>query len=59
MVASIFLIFLYMSDQCNGFQPWLLQTANFSSGMNDTLHSEICQLSAQLVAVKWDLAVEK
>ena len=51
---------LSMSEQNNGFQPWLLLTANFSSGMNDSpLYSEICQLSAQLIVVEQDLAVEK
>ena len=51
---------LSMSDQHNGFQPRLLQTANFSSGINDSaLHSEIRQLSAQLVVVERDLPVEK
>lgn len=50
---------LSMSDQHNGFQPRLLQTANFSSGINGSaLHSEIRQLSAQLVVVERDLAVE-
>ena len=51
---------LSMSEQHNGFQPWLLPMANFSSGMNNSpLYSEIHQLSAQLIIVKWDLAVKK
>jgi hypothetical protein len=51
---------LSMSEHHNGFQPRLLPTANFTSGINDgALHSEIRQLSAQLLVVERDLAVEK
>src|ERR1700678_3844021 len=51
---------LSMSEHHDGFQSRLLPTGNFASAINDgALHSVIRQLSAQLLVVERDLAVEK
>src|ERR1700678_4306538 len=51
---------LSMSEHHDGFQSRLLPTGNFATAINDgALHSEIRRLSAQLLVVERDLAVEK